>query len=644
MARYKISFTFSGQPANGDTLRIDAPGGTQVFIFNFYTQGSGVPATNPVLIDPGGVFQATIYNLSEAFRVAYNLSGTYVTSRGADIYDIEGEFAVQPVEQIGITNMTTSVTLVVDAVRIISWSFSENATNACSLIDIDIVGSSNFNELLAPYTDTFANTTTYTVTGVDRSRVINVQVKDSNGAVAIRNIQTPSYLNAGLIEINVQNNTLIVGSFTSLLNLEYSLDNQNWQTDNTFNGLTNGDYTLYVRDQYGCQISATFQIAEGVDGVITIPTDYFLYSKQNPLRMAKRETWNGLTIHKNSRNTLACEGLEDVAYQGRFYVKTGDTINLSIKSNYSDLAVRTTNDSASQTLVQKTANMGVRESMDCKLVDLENNVWGVYFISGKRYNYDSGADLLDDYVLNGGLPQFATVGGIITIGGFNYTIDNISYNDELDVDQLEINSTALTAGDSIVKAVYDAFPYEVYEVAINPDGRPDFQVEIYFNGAVQYISEIISRDDISENLVKIEWEMYYNTDLFWATGFKGEARAYIDKIDASLKNENEKYETDIDVIQTDSSNFEVDKIKFLPVSKEVMRHMILWLSSSVVEINGIGYVKDAIEIEQLGRSNLYVLTATMIIRGSGLAQDSIGRATSEIPDLIQTGDDEYIQV
>ena len=138
--------------------------------------------------------------------------------------------------------------------------------------------------------------------------------------------------------------------------------------------------------------------------------------------------------------------------------------------------------------------------------------------------------------------------------------------------------------------------------------------------------------------------MDYNTDMYWSTGIVGTARLIVDTIKAGVKNSNDKYETDTDVVQTDSEDYEVDVVKFLPQTKEVTRYILNWLSSSIITFRGIEYVKDSVEIEALGRSNLYVITATLLVRGSGLYRSVSTNLSIEIPELLITEAGEFIKI
>uniref|UniRef100_UPI004049FBB3 T9SS type B sorting domain-containing protein n=1 Tax=Gelidibacter sp. TaxID=2018083 RepID=UPI004049FBB3 len=68
---------------------------------------------------------------------------------------------------------------------------------------------------------------------------------NTSGIATIENIETTNW--------TASNNSITV-LVSGLGNYEYSLDNINYQSDNTFTNLTAGNYTVYVRDINGCGI------------------------------------------------------------------------------------------------------------------------------------------------------------------------------------------------------------------------------------------------------------------------------------------------------------------------------------------------------------------------------------------------------
>jgi len=67
----------------------------------------------------------------------------------------------------------------------------------------------------------------------------------------------------GTISLQGTGGTVVVG------NLEYSVDQQNWQTGTIFQGLTAGSYTVSVRDENGCQTDTTIQVDDADAFTIT---------------------------------------------------------------------------------------------------------------------------------------------------------------------------------------------------------------------------------------------------------------------------------------------------------------------------------------------------------------------------------------
>lgn len=644
MARYRITITLNQRPQDQEYIVIDSPIGVQKFLYIFWDDTP--PAGNGVEID--NTIVSTSYNLQQSHNFNYNGLGEYPATQVSNQVMIEGEFTLAPV--IGsVLPVGTDVDIeeIAQVLVITSAVPEEHTADPCNYVDILITANKLFDELTSPFQATFPETLTYLIEEVPRglSDTFVIRIKDSENQIASRTFPVISYLNNDVISLQVVNNTLIVSDVTNLT-LQYSLDGQNWQDAGLFDGLTAGNYILYVKDQFGCQITDTFTIIEGDAGNIAIPEPYFSYSNANCIRMAKVEKWDNCGTFKNSKNSLSCQSADDVSYTEYQRYRDCDVINIQMKSNYPDLKVVTTDDDLEQALVQKSNNMGIKDSMDCKLVSLDSTYYGIYFIAGNTYDYDTGTNLNEPYVLNGNLPQFGRIGNIVTINNVNYTITNITFNEALGVDQLIIQSTSLGGiSDTIIKAIYNIFDYEIYEVSVAMIGRTAFNIWIYYDEDVlQYVSENIILDNVSENLVHIAWSMDYNTDLFYATGIIPDARLLIDTIKAKVDNKGETYMTDTDALLIDSENYEVDVYKFLPLTKEMVRSVIVWLSSTNISINGISYTKDTLELEPLERSNLYVLTATLTLRGTGLFDDRVGSSNVELLELIKTEADEYIKI
>ena len=65
------------------------------------------------------------------------------------------------------------------------------------------------------------------------------------------------------VRCNGGNDGSIIGSASGGWdNYEYSINGTDWQTSDTFSGLSHGDYILYVRDTYGCSSQIDVALSE----------------------------------------------------------------------------------------------------------------------------------------------------------------------------------------------------------------------------------------------------------------------------------------------------------------------------------------------------------------------------------------------
>lgn len=85
-------------------------------------------------------------------------------------------------------------------------------------------------------------------------------------------ITTPPLLEISNFEIGVTGSIVkIIDNTTANIGVEYSLDNTTWQGAGLFTELASGDYTLYIRDAYSCQISTSFTVQDSKIPDNTIP-------------------------------------------------------------------------------------------------------------------------------------------------------------------------------------------------------------------------------------------------------------------------------------------------------------------------------------------------------------------------------------
>ena len=146
-----------------------------------------------------------------------------------------------------------------------------------------------------------------------RGGLIELSVFNASQDNDVQNIQLPQYLSSDNISTEAVNTptgatiTITVDN-TDGLELEYSLNGVDYQDTNSFSGITEGDYTIYVRDQYGCQKTKDITIPNYADGGIGVLAPYAdLPSKSNSIRFARYVEWGNCSDYKNDENTLSCK-------------------------------------------------------------------------------------------------------------------------------------------------------------------------------------------------------------------------------------------------------------------------------------------------------------------------------------------------
>lgn len=641
MARYSIKSTFTANPTAQNRFQISDDSGIVFDFIYVASYGDGGGIATEIGISPQNYLN-TVNATYGVFQTTYNTTGSYTNNLNGDNVEWIGVFDGIPTVSISPDNVTHEITEIVDPLVILSTTVLTNGAQPCNWFNINVITNYDVIQLNKPYLDTQAPSQSFIVENQTRDSIVNIEVEDAEGNTASTSVTLPGFLDANLIEVIVVGQSVVVNNYTGL-DVEYSIDNVNWQTNNTFNGILGGDHTIYVRDIYDCKISIPFTIDEGDDGSIIIVDPYFEYPDANPVRMASRVDWDDCSLLKNDHNTLSCESTDRITYTELQRWRDCDTIHLQFKTNYDDLRVVTSDDpNTDLTLIQKTDFMNQKQAMDCKVVKLSDTTNGVYFLSGETYDYDTLTPLDDPYTLNGELPGWAIVGNVITIGGIGYTMADLVYNEDLRVNQIVITGV-LAEGDYICKAIYNIFPYNVFETSILVTGKPLFNIEIHYDGTLQYSSELQAVDETQPNLIKVQYYMDYNTNMFWATGIQPYMRINVDVNNLGIKRTNETYDTDISYKQIDVNNYRQDVYKFFPVTKEEARKIITIFSSSNININGIDFICEEVTSETLGSSNLYVLTATMVESGSGLAKSRTGNTYVSLSALVK-GETGYIKL
>jgi len=667
MAYSKITLEFTAVPDVNDIFNIGETslGLALNEIFKESRLGSG-QVTLPVF-EPDDGFHPDRYigfinaNYKNAFNLDYNSTGlfTILSTNGAvnsGIGTVEITANFHGAVFTGISNAFVNVTIVnevtVAPFSIDAITFTPQIGEESSRCTINVDTNHLSTKLLQPFV-TNPNTANPIIFTAYRAMTFNVEVEDVNGLKVLQSVRTPSYLNIDNFTLDVVNSpsggTLNVSNVNSDgLELQYSLDNTNWQTPNwIISGLEVGNYTIYIKDQLGCSVSKGFSVSE-----FGIYTPYFYISKSNSFRFANRISWGDSANYKTDENTLSHEVDCEIPYTEIQQFQSADVITTQFKSNYETnvaTIIKTDLSEVNVPVVKMSNNIGIKDKRDAFKYDLGNGKTGLYFQSGNIYDYTTGLGL-DTYFLNGALPEWAVIGNYFAIGSAWFLIEEIIYDEAKNADVVVFSNTYTGADVAVIAAsVFNRFNYEVYEFTIDMVDYIDQYIQVRINNTDAHFTEIIHLSEIiwckvkHENVLEIKYSNSSNTDIFYGTGIENIIRLPYTYFKGKSDEDSEVHKTDTNSILLNADVYEVDEIVFEPVTKEIWRKMVLALSHENVTINGVGYVKNGNFNTEgpLERSNLYVLTASMIKTGSVYTSQSSGGSdfdgtAVEVPGLIST--------
>ncbi len=524
------------------------------------------------------------------------------------------------------------------------------STTPCSSVLMAVYTSELATKIISPIAIN-NNTENPFIFDAIRQQDLEVIVENINGVQVSKLITTPYILDVNKFHLQINNSpngaSVIVNNDTMYgLIFNYSLDDINWNTLNIFNGLIEGSYTLYIRDQYGCKINKQFVVNS-----YGIKDPYFYISKANSIRYANRITWEDSKNYKTDENTLSCEVDVQMAYKELQQFQSTDIITTQFKSNYlSNVAsiIKEDETIVDIPVVKKAKYIRIKDKRDAIKYNLENGKTGIYFLQGNIYDYDTGVATGESYTLNGYLPLWGVIGNFLLMDMVWYLIEDIVFNSSRNADVIVI-SNIYTGADVVVQVgtIYNQLDYDVYEYSINMIDyvNQKFTVKLvnsdpYFT-TITHLSETIWCKVKHENVLEIKYYNTTNTDVMYSTGIIHKIRIPYLKVSGKLEENSEIYKTDTNVVLLNTDLYEIDEFKFEPVTKELWRKIMIALSHEKVFINEVQYVKSGgFNTEgQLEQSNLYVLTATMIKTGNVYNSQTNGNldiSAFEIPGLMTT--------
>jgi len=666
MAYSKITLEFTAVPNIEDVFNIGETslGLALNEIFKESRLGSG-QVTLPIFeaddgFHPDRYFGFVNVYYKNAFNLDYNSTGlfTLTTLNGAvnsGIGTVEITANFSGAVFTGISNSFVDVNIenevVAPSFTIDTISFSQADVNPCQQVKVNVTTSELATTILPPFT-VYGNTDNPFSFDWLRGQNNTLTVENALGVQASVALNLPVFLNIANFTFDVANSpaggTLNISKVNSDgLELQYSLDNSTWQTSPVFSGLEVGNYTIYIKDQLGCSVSKGFSVSE-----FGIYTPYFYISKSNSFRFANRISWGDSANYKTDENTLSHEVDCEIPYTEIQQFQSADVITTQFKSNYENnvaTIIKTDLSEVNVPVVKMSNNIGIKDKRDAFKYDLGNGKTGLYFQSGNSYDYTTGL-VNGAYVLNGAIPEWAVIGNYFAIGSAWFLIEDIIYDEAKNADVVVFSNTYTGADVAVIAAsIFNRFNYEVYEFAIDMVNYIDQYIQVRINNTDAHFTEIIHLSEMiwckvkHENVLEIKYSNSSNTDMFYGTGIENLIRQQYTYFKGKSDEDSEVHKTDTNSILLNADVYEVDEIVFEPVTKEIWRKMVLALSHENVTINGVGYVKNGNFNTEgpLERSNLYVLTASMIKTGSVYTSQSSGNmdfdgTAVEVPGLIST--------
>lgn len=490
---------------------------------------------------------------------------------------------------------------------------------------------------------------------------------DSQTVTVIKNVnQVPPLFNAAQIqpvpESTPTGGSVVIQVLQSInqlgITFEYSLNNTEWFTSNTFTGLTNGTYNAYVRDPWGCVQFKEFLITTNN---ISLPHHYV--SESLPIRFAERVTEGTCTPIAKPRQLLSVEEeAEDETLVYEYFhplLKCG-TRWLQFESNFSNPRVEVIQENGTVTqllLTQKTNHIGITDKRDA-LKYKRGTKTGIYFISGDVYDYISDA-VIGDHFLNGGLPEYAEIGNFINIDGDWFTIENIVFDEDINAEVIVIdtNNSTATPQPVVASSEFNRENFEVYECILLGSAFDEQYLQLKIIHAdnnfdtVEYLSEKVDLRELHPGTVGIKYWNNKNTDVYYKTGIQFETRAALLKVAPTQEEDQEPLKSDVEAMLLQANMHDVLEYEFDSVTKGIYRQLTRALTHQNCFIAEQGVVKNAsFEGELQGDTNLMLLKAIMLLTNVPYTTDVTGsepnlidaNETLEVPNLIAPEDDAFI--
>ena len=546
--------------------------------------------------------------------------GTFVDAVGDDIYtgnvitveiQTKSNVAVPPVPNISATITTTG---------------------DCSLATYNFVATGEGNPFVVKRNNTDLITDwggTSSPLSVPRGVGSKYVLHNSSGtAIAETTIYAPRKLAEGDFSIDITgfetSSDILVNRDIVIANtgpLTYSLDETtessgtNYVTINSFTGVADGQYRLFVKDVFGCEIFKTINVSSNEDNIKNSPVKYFQIMEGQSLIFNEFVEFNS-QIKKNYFNTGSYnESVNGQRYHTKHYFSGNDEYKgIQFKSSYSHHAITLHHRDGTMVDIPPimiSQNLGVLEKMDCQRFSLTETTTGVYFNGGNIYTPDTTTVIgTNTYV--GTTPAWAKVGQLVYLDGSGLRITSTGYDASYGW-YFVVDATTGTDQAATVQLTYNKHDYNTFEFYFDTSIIEDCDVIVVEKGFAlnvydgnQWVSERIYNLVDTDKYLLIKWsdlknrsDIVFQSGIEFMTRLEGEFIADSDDSSETYSGDSNEYSIE----QIRRLNFEVfiEGISF----KQVMQLNI----ASALEgfsVNGLNLVcKSAPEKKRYDKSNLW---------------------------------------
>ena len=626
----------------------------------------------------------TVRNLRDAFQADYNFggSGPYLVelvsthslriSINVENFFTSSDFSTQA--SAG-TNFLASFTNEPDTINLAvsSVNFFSADSDFCNKIDASITTSEQIDDYSIDGGSTYVsvNSNPFLIKNITRISGTLLRIRKGSELFNYR-IKEPSVLLKANISATYTNSpqgatvtVLTVGS-NFLLTYTYSLDGVTFQSSNTFTGILQGDYTFYVKDQFGCQVNKSITIPAFIDGGVGQRIPYSdLPSKSLSIRYFKYIDFSNSTEYKNDENTQSNQlpYTQNARLYNQLFKNSDTVITTQLKTNYENVVATVVDEELIEhdievVKVVNYSNLKDRRDAIIYPIDNANNQVGLYFNGVDNiYDYFSGA-ITGNVDLNGALPLWGLVGNFVFVNSAWFEISNVIFDESVSSYVIVITTTYVGLPSVVeVSSIYNLEPYNIHEFNIDFSLFTNQKVQVNITQTdtntsfpeVVYLSEIIEVAESYSDTLFMEYYNDKNTDIFYATGIKNKIHIPIEFFSGGILGETTTERTDINTFLIDAEGYENDLIAFKLMPKQMMRKVIQALSHKFVFLNGVQYVKEeSPEVVPVIGTNLYRVNAEMtksnaVYTSRGLVGD-ISLTPLEIPNLLRTSSGGFLKI